>query len=244
MVERLPLTALLSQALVAFTIEFDNEAEHRMPRYRMTRGNSGTQNGPWLVSMVMWFNCMRHVGDEPISIAELERRARTRTNLHGMRRWRYIDVEPDPQDSRPKPPTASLLVRAAANGRMAQRVWRPLVPVIEARWSQRWGQEIDRVRTALRAFVARPALDLPECLPILGHGLWSAGPMRAPFVRADSAGDDPDLALPALLAHALLMVAVDFEARSAVSLALFADVLRVLDEQPIAIRDIPRRSGV
>jgi hypothetical protein len=40
------------------------------------------------------------------------------------------------------------------------------------------------------------------------------------------------------------MIAIDFEARSKVSLASFADVLRVLDEQPIAIRDLPRRSGV
>jgi len=28
---RLPLTALLSQALAAFIIEFDNQFEHRMP---------------------------------------------------------------------------------------------------------------------------------------------------------------------------------------------------------------------
>jgi hypothetical protein len=76
-VESLPLTALLSQALVAFTIEFDNEAEHRMSHHRVTRGSSGPQDGPWLVSMVMWFNCMRHVGEAPITVPELERRART-----------------------------------------------------------------------------------------------------------------------------------------------------------------------
>jgi len=28
----LPLTTLLSQILVAFTFEFDNEAEHRLPK--------------------------------------------------------------------------------------------------------------------------------------------------------------------------------------------------------------------
>ena len=47
----LPLSALLSQALVAFTIEFDNEAERRMP-HRTTNHGSTAFPGPWLVSLV------------------------------------------------------------------------------------------------------------------------------------------------------------------------------------------------
>jgi hypothetical protein len=35
---RLPLSALLSQALVAFTIEADNETEHRLPHRTQTYG--------------------------------------------------------------------------------------------------------------------------------------------------------------------------------------------------------------
>jgi DNA-binding MarR family transcriptional regulator len=246
MVERLPLTAMLSQALVAFTIEFDNEAEHRMPHHRVTRGSSGTQEGPWLVSMVMWFNCMRWLGEMPVPVHELERRARTRTNLSGMRRWRYVSVEPDPDDARPKPPESALLVRVTKLGRMAQKVWYPLAPVIEERWAQRWGtREIDALRASLRALVSQSRLDLPDCLPILGYGLWSAGPLRTPFASSDTAsGDHDDLTLATLFARALLMIAVDFEARSKVSLALFADVLRVLDEEPVPIRDLPHRSGV
>lgn len=244
--ESLPLTALLSQALVAFTIEFDNEADHRMPHYRVTRGESGTQDGPWLVSMVMWFNCMRHVGDEPITVNELERRARTRTNVPGMRRWGYIEVEPAQDEVRAKHPSDALLVRAAADGRMAQKVWQPLVPVIEARWSERWGSApVSAARTALRALVTQSVFDLPDCLPILGYGLWTAGPSSSPFAPAAVGAIDVSvLTLPALLARALLLIAIDFEARSTVSLANFADVLRVLEEQPIPIRDLPLRSGV
>jgi hypothetical protein len=37
----LPLPALLSAALVAFTIEFDNEAEHRMPHRTTNYGAAG-----------------------------------------------------------------------------------------------------------------------------------------------------------------------------------------------------------
>jgi hypothetical protein len=54
-VGRLPLSALLSQVLVAFTIECDNEFErqmsHRTSNYGSTAGRGA---GPWLVSMAMW----------------------------------------------------------------------------------------------------------------------------------------------------------------------------------------------
>src|SRR5215470_5765242 len=88
----LPLSALLSQALVAYTIEFDNEAEHRLPHRTTSHGASGPGDGapaPWLVSLAMWENCMRYVTGEPITVGDLEARARTGTNLDGMRRWGY-----------------------------------------------------------------------------------------------------------------------------------------------------------
>ena len=92
----LPLSALLSQALVAFTIEFDNEAEHRLPHRTTSHGMSGPGDGdskPWLVSLAMWENCMRYVTGEPITVGDLEARARTGTNLDGMRRWGYITID-------------------------------------------------------------------------------------------------------------------------------------------------------
>ncbi|MGA9630858.1 MAG: helix-turn-helix domain-containing protein, partial [Candidatus Acidiferrales bacterium] len=101
----LPLPTLLSHALVAFTIEFDNEAEHQLPHRTTEHGATpGAVHSPWLVSMVMWTNCMQFVGEEGVTVGELERLARTTTNLNGMQRWRYIDVAPDPADRRPKPP--------------------------------------------------------------------------------------------------------------------------------------------
>ena len=57
MADQLPLPSLLSHALVAFTIELDNEFEHQMPHRTRDHGSTG-RGGPWLVSMVMWFNCM------------------------------------------------------------------------------------------------------------------------------------------------------------------------------------------
>ncbi len=86
------VSALLSQALVAFTIELDNEFEHRSP-HRTTLMRTG--QGPWLTSIVMWWNCMKYVGDRPSQRQkELERLARTKINpLHGMQRWGYITVD-------------------------------------------------------------------------------------------------------------------------------------------------------
>jgi hypothetical protein len=51
---RLPLSTLLSQVLVAFTIEFDNESERLMQHRTTNHGSTnGAGQGPWLVSMVM-----------------------------------------------------------------------------------------------------------------------------------------------------------------------------------------------
>jgi hypothetical protein len=68
--------------------------------------------------------------------------------------------------------------------------------------------------------------------------------------RADGAGPPANgdailaLPLPWLLARVLLAVAMEFERESAVSLAIAANLLRVLDEQGVRVRDLPARSGV
>ena len=56
-----PLPTLLSQALVAHTIELDNEAEHRLP-HRTTRheGPDAGRGGPWLVSFALWANVLQY----------------------------------------------------------------------------------------------------------------------------------------------------------------------------------------
>ena len=79
----LPLTALLSQALVAFTIEFDNEFERQMPHRTTNHGSSDSRGAPWLVSLAMWENCMRFVPSEGVALGTLEDLARTPTNLPG-----------------------------------------------------------------------------------------------------------------------------------------------------------------
>jgi DNA-binding MarR family transcriptional regulator len=236
-----PLSVLLSQLLVAYTIELDNEFEHQMP-HRTT--NHGGTSGPWLVSMVMWWNCMRFMDEQGVRVGKLVELARTDTHLNGMARWGYIVVAPDPSDSRPKPPLADWIVRATRKGRKAQQVWRPLFGLIESRWRERFGQsEIDRLCEALWALARQFEIDLPDCLPILGYGLFSqvqSAERPVPFGHEN--GERPPL--PALLARVLLAFAMEFEHRSKSSLAISANVMRCLSGSAIRVRDLPGLSGV
>lgn len=240
---QLPLSALLSQALVAFTIECDNEFEHRMPHRTSTFG-AGVAPGPWLTSSMMWWNCLRFVGPEGVRVGELERLARMGTNLNGMQRWGYIVVEPDPAAGA-KSPRAKWLIRATPKGRAAREAWPPILEAVEKRWPERFGEaEIRRLRTALCALLDRIPLDLPDCLPILGYGLFTKDRVQ---VRAKAEAGEPgaaaQLALPALLSRVLIAFALDFERESEISLAISANLLRILEEDGVRVRDLPVLSG-
>jgi DNA-binding MarR family transcriptional regulator len=240
---RVRLPTLLSQALVAFTIEFDNEFEHRMP-HRTTRPSqaAGTSQGLWLVSMAMWCNCLQFVGEDWMPVAEMDRLARTATNLDGMRRWHYIDVEPQPDDRRSKPPRGDLLVRITSRGMRAKEVLRPLGDIIEARWRERFGAAaIDGLRASLAALVSQLDDGLCDCMPILHFGLVTNGPAAT---RTPAGTEASTLPLAALLARPLVAFALEFERESALSLAIVANLLRVLDDTGIRVRDLPRLSGV
>jgi DNA-binding MarR family transcriptional regulator len=239
----LPLSTLLSQALVAFTIEFDNEFEHRTPHWTTNHGpTTGLHNGPWLASLVMWSNCMQFIGEDGVRVGELENLARTSTNLNGMERWGYVTVQPDPADRRPKPPRSAWLIRATPKGRKAQEVWRPLFGVIEKRWEERFGKDkIGQLRESLSSLVGEIDIDLPDCLPILGYGLFSKAPdhKRTPTDR-----DLSSVTLVTLLSRVLLAFAIEFERESDLSLAISANVLRVLNENGVRVRDLPVLTGV
>jgi hypothetical protein len=252
--EAMALSVMLSQTLVAFTIEFDNEAERQIEH--RTTNHGGTRGGLWLVSMAMWLNCMRYAGDDPVTVGEMRRRARGRTNLDGMRRWGYITLTPDPADGRSKPREADLLVRATPRGLRAKQVWEPLTGVIEQRWRERYGADVmGRLTGSLQAISGQLGNWLPDCLPILGYGLFSAGTrpgenrydaIRAEHERHEVTGQSPDgmLPLPWLLARVLLTFAIDFELQAKISLAIAANALRLIDEKGTRIKDMPALSGV
>jgi methyltransferase (TIGR00027 family) len=242
----LPLSALLSQALVAYTIEFDNEAEHRLPHRTTSHGTSGPGDGapaPWLVSLVMWETCMRYVTGEPITVGDLEARARTGTNLDGMRRWGYITIDGTARKVHKTRPGPAAVLRATAAGLQARELWRPLPEFIEQRWRERLGaDQLSRLRAPLISMVSRLDPGLPDCLPILGAALLSQGPdLRLPPRPHDTAPEA--LPLSALLSRVLLAFTLEYEHEAGLSLAVAANVLRVLDAEGTRLRDLPMLTG-
>ncbi len=184
----------------------------------------------------MWANCVRYVADGDLTVGELAARARTGTNVDGMRRWGYVEVHP--ADRRP---SASTVLRATEAGRRAAEVWAPLGRVVEDRWRERFGgDQVSRLRDAPASVAGQLDAGLPDCLPVLGHGMRTTVTLRG-----EPAGDLTDAPLWELLSRVLLGFTVQFEGvRGTRSLAIGADVLRLIDEQGVRVRDLPRRSGV
>ena len=238
----LSLASLLSQALVAFTIESDNEAEHRLPHRTTDHGASGHGDGAWLTSLVMWENCLRHVTDQPITVGELETRARTGTNLDGMRRWGYITIDGTARKVYKGRPGPDAVLRATAKGLRASQVWLPLPGLIEQRWQERFGAgQVGRLRESLITVVSQLDPGLPDCLPILGAALLSRGP--DPALPPPGDVDLARLPLSALLSRVLLSFALEYEREAGLSLAISANTLRVLGAEGIRRRDLPPLTG-
>lgn len=249
----LPLPTLLSNALVAFTIEFDNEFEHQAPHRTTNHGSTpGVFRAPWLVSMAMWLHFMQFIPDDGIPLRELKPllRATDKSMDAWLTRmgkwWGYVVVEPSVAGSKSKRPRPDAIVRPTAGGRKALEVWRPLTAAIENRWRERFGAEkIANLRKFLGDVVSRFDVDLPDYLPILGYGLFSSGQKderRAAAVPKPKG--ESESTLPVLLAKVLLAFAIEYEGESEVSLAISANVLRLAGEAGVRVRDLPRLAGV
>jgi DNA-binding MarR family transcriptional regulator len=245
--ERFPLSALLSQALVAFIIEFDNEFEHRVPH--RTTNHGSTPGAPWLVSMAMWTKFLRFVDEDGVAVRELQGRvglpgkelAVWLTRLSAW--WGYVVVD-TAAGGTSKRMSPDAVVRPTAGGKRALTVWRPLTAEIEARWRERFGSDaLERLRTSLVATAVQLDAELPDSLPIPGYGLYSGGSGDKRGVARRVGGVD-ELPLPGLLSKVLLAFAIEFEAESEVSLAICANVLRLAGETAVPVRELLRLSGV
>jgi DNA-binding MarR family transcriptional regulator len=249
-----PLSTLLSRVLVAFTIEFDNEFERRFAE--------AGHRGRFGVSLVMWSNFMRFVGDG-ITVGELATvaglpKARMLSTLGGMERWRYVAVGPE---SAGNPPEArrdgwgsarglrsDWVVRLTPVGRNAQEIWQPLFDKIERRWEERFGTDaIDELRGSLEAIIGQVDVELPEYLPVVGSSNGMVAGLSPPERRGTAVGEGDTasrLHLPALLSQVLLAYTIDFERESELSLPLSANFVRALDETGVPVRDLPLLAGV
>jgi hypothetical protein len=231
-----PLSALLSQILVAYTVELDSEFERRMLE---------TQAGARL-SLVIWLNALRFLADGPVSVRTLAARALAAENrgedqdkavLGCLERWGFIVLQPGKRAGfgSGRGIRADWPVRLTATGETAIRIWPELIPQIDARWSKRFGDDAARLRHSLEAIERQIDLQLPQGLP-------SAILQLPRFAPRKSAAED-GLPLPVLLSRVLLAFALDFERESPTPISLCANTIRVLGEEPIPEAEIPLRSG-
>ena len=237
----LPLTTLLSRALVALTIDIDTEMEVRLPHFTTSHGSSNAGVGaPWLISLAMWADFLRHLASGPLPVAEVYRRAgldgsKVQGYL-GLERWGYVRVGPDPDDPRPKVPKKQWLVSANANGRRWHETYPGVIAEVEQRWERAHGGDvIDELRRALDAAVD-PTMPMPQYLPVV------TGDLRTHVGRADPP-EPPRIGLVGLLARALLGPTLRLEAELPLSLPVLANAVRVTDDEGVLVRDLPRRTG-
>jgi hypothetical protein len=249
------LAVLLSQALVAFTVEFDSEFEHCMRE----SGYPGA-----VLSLVVWANLMQFLTTGDVSVRELAARAlRAEDGVKGqlgcLERWRFVVLLPDPADDRPIPQRlhrragrmlrdgwgsgrgirSEWRVHLTEKGGKAGEVWSTLGGEIEQRWAARFGErEVENLRQALRAIVQQLDLELPQGLPVYGHGEYGDSKPRTPPIARTGVDS-----LPVLLSQLLLAFTMEFDRESRVPLRLCANTLRVLGQTPVPLGEIPRLTG-
>ncbi|HUA60527.1 MAG TPA: hypothetical protein VML19_17320 [Verrucomicrobiae bacterium] len=228
-----PLSALLSQILVAYSVELDSEFELRMPQ-TPTRGAR--------LSLVIWLNVLQFLADGPVSVRTLASRALTAESgatagLGCLERWGVVALQPGKRAGfgSGRGIRADWPVRLTPSGETAVRIWPELIPEIEARWSNRFGGDATSLRRSLEAIERQIDLELPQGLPGAILKLPGFGPRKS----AGEAG----LPLPVLLSRVLLAFALDFERESQAPLSLSANAIRVLSDQPIPASEIPKRTG-
>jgi len=238
----LPLSTLLSQALVALTIELDNEFERRF---------ADAGGGARVTSLTMWSNLLRFIGDgitvgDFVAATGLPKHQAT-SRLGGIERWRYVSMDTAGSSERRegygsgRGTRDEWKLRYTPAGERAAAIWPVLPAEIDARWRERFGvAEVDQLRRALRAVDEGTDVALPDFLPIIGSPQGMA--LELPSVADRRASKD--LPLVVLLAHALMAYTLEFEESAALSLPLSANVIRVLDAEKTRVRDLPALAGI
>lgn len=248
---RRPLSALLSQLLVAFTVELDNDFELRMARL----GFPGDR-----LSLAAWLGLLRFVGENPTPVCDLAaqtlmEQTHIKSLLGCLERWRFVwigcasagkeaSAGPDThirsalhQDwGSGRGMNARTTAQLTPMGAKARESWEPLPREIEGRWRKRFGaEEIGGLRHALESILDQVKLELPQGF----FDIWGRRGGFPPRTRAAAA----NLPLAALLSQLLIVFAIEFEPKSDAPLALCANTRRVLSEEPTAESELPRLTG-
>jgi len=238
MTDQLPLTSLLSRALIALTIDIDTEIEVRLPHVTTSHGSAGS-GGPWLISLAMWADFLRHLGSGQLPVGDVYRRAgldARAVGYLGLQRWGYVLLRPDADDPRPKVPKKDWVVSQTANGKRWHETYPVVIAEVEQRWEEHHGRAvIDHLRDALDAAIDADT-PMPQYLPVINADL------RTHIGSADPP-ELPRIGLVGLLARALLGRTLRLETELPLSMPVLANVVRVTDDEGVLVRDLPQLTG-
>ena len=165
-----------------------------------------------------------------------------RTNLDGMRRWGYITIDAAARKIRHGRPGPGAVLRATPVACGPARSGLTLPGLVEQRWRDRYGARHEGLRRALAAVTGQLDPGLPDILPILGQALFSRGPDPVLPPRPQEP-DVTTLPLSALLS-ACCWPSPWSTRPNRLSLAVGANMLRVLGSGRTRLRDLPHLTGI
>lgn len=192
------------------------------------------------ISMTMWANGLRFIGEEGITVDELRARARAACNVGGLERWGWITVGDAGAGRREgygshRGVHGHTVLRPTRAGVCARQLWPQAVTDVEQRWQARFGAStVGSLRQTLLPFAGQMPSSPPE--------VHASDGFYAHVISGPAA--DEDVPLAGLLGQALTALTLEQEQGSAVSLPVAADLLRVIDDDVVPLRDLPRLSGV
>jgi hypothetical protein len=224
-----PITALLSWAWVSYTIEADNAVE----------AAATEQVGRLFpISLAMWANGLRLIPEDGTTVAEWRRGSGAGCNLGGLERWGWIAVG-EPGQRRKGFGTrsgikADTVLRPTRAGSFARRIWPEVIEATDERWTVRFGSSaLDHLSSVLAKVGASMPWAPPEVHPSNGFATVVVGPVE----------EEPN-SFGTRLGQALTAITLGAEAESPVSLPLGANLLRVVADDRVPIRDLPARAGI
>src|SRR5579872_380093 len=238
------LSALLSQLLVAYTVEIDNEFELRMAR----EGFPGAG-----LSLTLWTNFLQFVPSEGISFGDLAAiskspREQLKFQLGCLERWGFVKFRYDGAATSAGAKRRGWgtkqgigldwFVLLTEKGKIAAEIWPPLWVEIEERWKNRFGDNLSELASSLRKITDQIETDLPAGLPFVFNENEDESCVPKSSMKL------ADLQISSILSQVLLTFAIQFNKRSRVPLVLCANVIRVLsDIAPVREGELPRLTG-
>jgi hypothetical protein len=244
----LSLATMLSAALVAFTIECDNELELRVAAARP------------IPSLVVWLNLLQYLREGSASVGELCVRSHTsidqvRFLVGKLEHWAILSVAAKAGASRRpmqneaagrRPQNISAVKEHSVVG-LGERVkpavdlWPDVIDEVESRWRQRHGSALAAALQASSRLADRAGVLMPDGVPIASANRVGARDWRhLPPGKLEEPGH---MRVPVLLSRALQAVTIAYEELSPLPLALAANTLRVVEDAGTPLAELHTRSG-